>query len=299
MSSTVVTRWEDLRDITGGTKRHREAVAAWLGVRPAVLYWGDSWFSTPLYPNLARQSAARIDGLRMIVGKPGAQAAGFLVKRNIDKICDRIAGNPFDVLGLSIGGNDALSDRLEAVFAPWMKGTLTKLSPEDAFARVLDSGIFTRLTDRYRTLMDTVQRRVIPKRRHFKVVGHTYAPLHRLGAKGDLTISNIGLIAILKDDVGPWLFGPMARVLTDATAGATFSRYLLGNGFRDTVLATIASEYNGLFSYADFASFEDLSDDSFWYDEIHPTEAGFARLAPRYNVAIRAALPTVKQGAVD
>jgi len=39
-------------------------------------------------------------------------------------------------------------------------------------------------------------------------------------------------------------------------------------------------------------------DESFWYDEIHPTEAGFAALADPYNLAIRAALPPAKRTAV-
>lgn len=86
MQTNIVTRWEGWRELRGGSPRHRHAVDAWLQTHPAVLYWGDSWFSTPLYPNLARQSAARIDGLCMIVGKPGATAAQLLSARNLSSM---------------------------------------------------------------------------------------------------------------------------------------------------------------------------------------------------------------------
>ena len=55
----LVTRWEDWRKLIGPqNSRHRKLVLEQLKTQPALLYWGDSWFSTPLYPNLARQSAA-------------------------------------------------------------------------------------------------------------------------------------------------------------------------------------------------------------------------------------------------
>lgn len=299
MHSTVLTRWEDLRDLTKGPKRHREAVAAWLATRPAILYWGDSWFSTPLYPNLARQSAARIDGLRMIVGKPGATAAKLMGARDIRQLCDRLSANPFDLLCVSAGGNDALSDRLKTVFQAWMKTNRAKIPPQDAFQILLDSKLFERLRGRYERLLEALAKSVLPKRPHFRVVGHGYAPLFRIGAKGDLSIENIGLIAILKDDVGPWLFGPMARVLADAGAGKVFADLLLLDGFRDRVLKPLTAAYPGLFSFADLSATAGLDDSAPWYDEIHPTEEGFALCVPTLNGALRAALPADKAAAVS
>ena len=298
MKANVVTRWEDWRDLRGGDRRHRRAVDEWLQSHPAVLYWGDSWFSTPLYPNLARQSAELIDGLLMIIGKPGTTAADLLSPRQVARMMDRIKANPFDVLCISVGGNDALSDRLAAVFAQWMGPKRPALTAIHAFEMLVDSKLFTRLADRYRLLLDSVQAQVIRKKPEFKVVGQTYAPLHRIGVPGDLTIENIGLIAILKDDVGPWLWGPMKKVLADAKEGATFSNLLLVNGFRDSVLTQMTKEYAGLFSYADIASVGALSDSKYWHDEIHPTADGFALCAPRLNAAVRAGLPEAKRAAV-
>lgn len=298
MHSTVLTRWEELRDLTKGSKRHRQAVADWLITRPAVLYWGDSWFSTPLYPNLARQSAARVEGLRMIVGKPGATAAQLMSAREIKRFCERIKANPFDLLCLSAGGNDCLSDRLKMVFKPWMTGSKAKIAPQDAFNILLDSKLFDRLRERYELLLDSLTKNVLAVRPHFRVVGHSYAPLRRIGAAGDLTIDNIGLIAILKDDVGPWLFGPMKKVLSDAEAGKDFADLLLLDGFRDLVMEPLKFTYPGLFTYADMASVSELDDAAMWHDEIHPTEAGFALCVGPLNDALRNALPAAKRAAV-
>lgn len=298
MHSNVITRWEELRDIAQGSKRHRQAVADWLQTRPAVLYWGDSWFSTPLYPNLARQSAARIDGLRMIVGKPGATAAQLMGGRDIDRLCSRIKANPFDLLCVSAGGNDALSDRLKTVFAPWMKGNKAKIGPQAAFQILVGSKLFDRLFDRYDRLLDALKKQVLPGRPHFRVVGHGYAPLNRIGAAGDLTIDNIGLIAILKDDVGPWLYGPMAKVLSTPAEGKAFADLLLQGGFRDLVLKPLKAKYPGLFTYADLSLIPALDNPSLWYDEIHPTEQGFALCVPALNDTIRSALPAAKRSAV-
>jgi hypothetical protein len=298
MAPNVLLRWEDLREITSGPKRHREAVALWLASRPAVLYWGDSWFSTPLYPNLARQSAWRIDGLRMIVGKPGAQAAELMTARRLDSLVDRIRGNPFDLLVVSAGGNDALSDRLKKVFKPWMRGSPARLSAADAFELLLDDGLFERIAGRYRLLLQKIEKKVLPKRPHFRVVSHGYAPLLRIGQAGALTIPNIGLIAILKNDVGPWLYGPMERVLSGQDEAKPFADLLLGEGFRKQVLETIADEFAGLFSFADLAQVAALADPLNWYDEIHPTGEGFAQAALRLNDELRFALPAAKRAAV-
>jgi hypothetical protein len=298
MSSTLVTRWEELRELTGGGKRHRAAVDEWLATRPAVLYWGDSWFSTPLYPNLARHSAWRIDGLRMIVGKPGATAADLLSARSVAATIDRLQNNPFDLLAVSAGGNDALSERLEQVFEPWMTSKRPKLEPEDAFQRLVDHKLFERLASRYRHLLQRVQQDVLPKRKHFRVISHTYAPLIRIGQAGDLSIPNIGLIAILKDDVGPWLYGPMKKVLKDSAAAGAFARHLLVDGFGSLVLAEMQKEFAGLFTYSDLAAVPELADPRAWYDEIHPTGEGFEACAPHLNAILRVALPPAKRAAV-
>src|SRR5690606_13062781 len=91
-----VTRWEQWRRALGPSgSRQRANVEAFLDRHPAILYWGDSWFSSPLYLILARQSARRINGFGMIKGKPGALADSLLSTREVERMGDRIANNPF------------------------------------------------------------------------------------------------------------------------------------------------------------------------------------------------------------
>ena len=75
---------------------------------------------------------------------------------------------------------------------------------------------------------------------------------------------------------------------------------LLRDGFRDRVLKPLTgkNELGGLFSYADFTPESEAKRASFWNDEIHPAEAGFAILAQTLNQELRSCLPVAKQGAV-
>jgi hypothetical protein len=293
MRSTVLTRWEHLRELTGGSQQHVRSVRAYLASHPAVLYYGDSWFSTPLYRNLAQQSAEAIDGIRMIVGKPGAQAKELFDNKSASDLTARVKAFPFDVVALSAGGNDVLSARLKVFFKPWMEGKKAKLSADAAFASLLEQGAFERIAERYRHMLKSLQS-LNSSKRQLRVVGHGYLPLHVIGKPGDLSIKNIGLIAILKDDVGPWLYGPMKRVLEDPASAKEFATLLLVDGFKKRVLDVLSREFHGFFSAADLRGAK-LNNDQYWYDEIHPTEAGFARCVPSFNAEIRAAIPKSKQ----
>jgi hypothetical protein len=46
------------------------------------------------------------------------------------------------------------------------------------------SKVFVRIADRYRLLLDTLQAKVVKKRKDFRVVGQSYAPLCRIGVAG-------------------------------------------------------------------------------------------------------------------
>ena len=76
-----------------------------------------------------------------------------------------------------------------------------------------------------------------------------------------------------------------------------FAHRLLLDGFRDRVLAPSKRAFPGLFTYADFSGIAGTEDKAFWYDEIHPTEAGFGTLALGFNAMVRAALPAAKRAA--
>ena len=297
------TRWETWRTLMGPrNSRHRRRVEDFLRMRPALLYWGDSWFSTPLYLNLARQSLLRIDGMAMVVGKPGETASELFANDRIDHMLGRILGSPFDVLCLSAGGNDQLSERLAQSFAAWQPpNARPKIDAATAFGLLDAVDGFGPVRARYAALLTQVRRKVLPKRPGFRVVGHTYAPLQRIGAPADLSVQNIGLIAWLKGEVGPWLWAPMRHVLSDLGEGKRFADLLLFQGFRDQVLRPLSARdaFGDFFSHADFEGFAPARQPGFWYDEIHPTEAGFEALAMAFNEAVRRALPSVKRAAVQ
>lgn len=280
--------WDGIRDATGTpSSAKRKVWRDYLKNRPAIAYWGDSWFTTPLYRNLNWQSFSRIDGISIRLGKPGYLAADMCTRSQVRDYAERLASREFDLLCISIGGNDALDKRLAKVF----KGK-SGLSAADAYGEVVSAGILQGIFDSYCTLMDAMTE-LAP---HIPVVGHTYAPLLKIGEKGKTDIMNLGLARPLIGNVGPWLWRPMKDVLKSKAEAKLFADLLLQQGFAG-VLAQVKRAYRR-FSYADFSGVKEAEQLSFWYDEIHPTEDGFAVLAEVFNNEIRAALPQHKRSAV-
>lgn len=230
----IYDNWSQVTAATGtpGSARRR-AWGGYLATRPAIAYWGDSWFSTPLYRNLYWNSFARIDGA-------------------------------------------------------------SRMPVDAAYQAVVDDGVFARVRERYAILLSALS----TVGGGFRVVGHGYAPLQRIGAAGATSIKNLGLAAPLVGNVGPWLWPAMRPVLGTHEAARAFARRLLVDGFRDQVLVPSRRDFGGLFSFVDFAGIPDAAADAFWYDEIHPTEAGFAVRATGLNPLLRAALPAAKRAAV-
>jgi len=301
----LISHWIDWREAYGSKhSRQRREMDRLLKTRPMLMYLGDSWFSTPLYRNLAKQSAASVDGMGIVLGKPGGLAADLFSDKELDRLQGRLEGSPFDVLIVSAGGNDALSERLNNVFNGWIIGSQSrpKIGVDEAFQVLLDAGMFDDgqgggILGRYRALLQLAQS-LRPIRDQFRVVGHTYAPLRRIGVPAELRVDNLGLVAFVKGSAGPWLWSVMQHVLHDVGAGRAFARKLLVDGFKSRVLDVLVPAFPGLFSYADFTTLDGIDNDAFWYDEIHPNEEGFASMAPDLNNRIRDALPEGKRGAV-
>lgn len=287
----IYADWNAVRHATGTpSSRQRRAWRAYLLTRPAIAYWGDSWFSTPLYKNLYWNSFVRIDGISLRLGGPGLTAAKLCTQSRCRNYAERLRSREFDLLCLSIGGNDGLGPRLAAIFAD-----AGRMHAEDAFAELLAARLFDGIRERYAVLLEAMSR----VGGAFRVVGHGYVPPLKIGDPGRTSIKNLGLAAPLIGNVGPWLWPTMRPVLGSKAEVARFARLMLVDGFRDRVLAPSKADFPSLFSYADFSQVADTADPAFWYDEIHPTEAGFATLAVGYNAMLRAALPAAKRGAVS
>lgn len=285
--------WNQVRAATGTPgSRQRRAWRDVLAGRPAIAYWGDSWFSTPLYPNLHWNSFVHIDGMAIRLGGPGLTAARMCTPRACRSNAARLDACEFDLLCVSVGGNDCLGPRLARIF----EGA-TAMDAPAAFARVLEHGVLERVRTRYQILLEAMS----AVGGDFRVVGHGYAPLamDAIGRRGAVDIKNLGLVAPLVGHVGPWLWPAVRAVFEDDRGeAARFARLLLVDGFRDQVLAPSRTQFSGLFSYADFSGLDDTADGGFWYDEIHPTAEGFATLASGFNAMLRAALPPRKRDAV-
>lgn len=286
----IYSNWDVVKDATGTpNSRKRKVWREVLQNRPAIAYWGDSWFSTPLYKNLYWNSFARIDGISLRLGGPGLTAAKMLTPANCRDQAERLKSREFDLVCLSIGGNDALGARLTSLFdrAP-------RMDADVAFQRLLDARVFDVLRERYHLVLSELAK----VGSNFRVVGHGYARLQKIGDPGKTSIKNLGLVAPLIGNVGPWLWPATKGALGTKAEAKRFADLLLVDGFRDRVLAPSKADFPRLFSYADFSAVAEADDPAFWYDEIHPTEAGFGVLATRYNAMIRAALPTAKRAAV-
>lgn len=286
----VYADWSAIKDATGTPgSRKRKLWREVLRTRPAIAYWGDSWFSTPLYKNLYWNSFARIDGISLRLGGPGLTAAKMLTPANCREQAERLKSREFDLVCLSIGGNDSLGPRLATLF-----DVAPRMDADDAFQRLLDARLFEGIRDRYHLALSELAK----IGGDFRVVGHGYARLQKIGDPGKTSIKNLGLLSPLVGNVGPWLWPAMKGPLGSKAEAKRFADLLLVDGFRDRVLAPSKADFPKLFSYADFSQVADAADPAFWYDEIHPTEAGFGVLAVGYNALIRAALPAPKRAAV-
>ena len=288
----IYDNWQQVATASGTPgSRHRRLWREYLRTRPAIAYWGDSWFSTPLYKNLYWNSFSRIEGMSLRLGGPGLSAKQMCTPRACANTAERLASREFDLLCVSIGGNDCLGEDLKAMFAGQRR-----MDVAAAFERVLDLGAFDALRERSAILL----RAMSAIGGDFRVISHGYALLQprMIGEPGKVNIKTLGLVAVPLGHVGPWLWPAMRDVLGSKARAAEFARRLLLDGFRDRVLAPSKRDFPGLFSHADFSRLSEPDEPGFWYDEIHPTEEGFGVLAGGYNALMRSVLPARNQAAV-
>ena len=218
----IYSDWSAVKAASGTPgSRKRKLWREVLRTRPAIAYWGDSWFSTPLYKNLCWNSFARIDGLSLRLGGPGLTAAKMLTAAACRENAERLAAREFDLVCLSIGGNDALGARLSTLFdgAP-------RMDADAAFRRLLDAQVFARLRERYHVALSALA----AVGGGFRVVGHGYARLQKIGDPGKTSIKNLGLLAPLVGNVGPWLWPAMKGTLGSKAEARRFADLLLVDG---------------------------------------------------------------------
>ncbi|UHQ19064.1 hypothetical protein LVB87_12855 [Lysobacter sp. KIS68-7] len=262
---------------------------------PVVFCEGDSWFSTPLAMNLldwlvfpTPQEEARgvpivgQGGLFFRAEHSGDLALDIFKPRNFNDLMRWYGGFDFDIALLSAGGNDFVGTFLEKTFA-----RLGPMTPQAAFDVVRTKT--TRYAD-VRNAYASGLARMLAVRPNTPIIGHTYAYPLRMGVAAELTLANIGAIALMKDDIGPWIGPPMKHVLPTVAEQRQFARLLI-DGFVELVLEPLARDprFAGRYRFIDLRTqAPNVSD---WFDEMHPTGETFHRLSKPFAAEIAAAAP--------
>lgn len=271
---------------------------------PVVFCEGDSWFSTPLAMNLldwivspAPQDEERgvpllgNGGLFFRAERSGDHASrnpddpkrSMFVRDNIDDLIGWYSNFEFDLILLSAGGNDFVDSFLKRTL-----GNRSGLSAQAAFQLVLDSGKYETVRKAYALFLQAA----IAARPGVPVLAHSYDYPQLIGRAGALTPGNIGVAALLKKSVGPWI-GPHIQGIVEAERIA-FVRMLI-DGFEHNVLRALKNDarFAATFDYVDLRGTLARADQ--WFDEMHPTEAGFHALATKVRGAMIGKLPVAKR----
>ena len=287
--SLMTTRRGEFRELYRRLRRKPDAFAA----TPIVFCEGDSWFSTPLSMNLldwlvwpAPADEARgvplfgAGGLFFRTEDSGDLALDMFSAGGIRDLASWYDGFEFDLVLLSAGGNDFVDGFLEKTF----RGA-GRMRVADAYEQVVRTGRYEQVRDAYRALVERFQR----IRPGTPILAHTYDYPQRMGEPARLTLGNIGAAALLKQGVGPWIGNRIAHVLPDAADQRRFARQLI-DGFVERVLVPLrdARDTGRIFDFVDLRG--TLAQPSQWFDEMHPTGAGFAALADRFRRGMRAKL---------
>jgi hypothetical protein len=284
--SVYTTRRAEFRKI------HRALLRdPWLRQRtPVVFCEGDSWFSTPLSMNLLdwlvyptpeeeRRGVPIVGrgGLFFRAEHSGDLAIDIFKPRRFNDVMRWYDSIDFDIALLSAGGNDFVGKFLKTTFA--RKGAMTPQAAYD-FLRTTTTR-FEDVRDAYAFALG----RMVSLRPKTPIIGHTYAYPLRMGVPADLTIANLGALALLKDNAGPWIGPQMARVLPTIEAQRAFAALLI-DGFVEHVLQPLANDrrFRGRFRYIDLREGVPRVED--WFDEMHPTGAAFHRLSKPFAQAI-------------
>jgi hypothetical protein len=278
------------RDVYRLLKRHHL-----LDTTPVILCEGDSWFSTPLSMNLIDQlvfatpeeeAAGKVffgkGGLFFRAEKSGDRALNMFTEKNVNKLSKWYKAFDFDLVLLSAGGNDFVDEFLKKLFK-----NKPVITVQQAVQLVIDSGQYDKVLAAYRVFIN----KFISEKPHIPIIAHTYDYPVLLGKPANLTLSNIGLIALFKKKVGDWISNHVEDSLPNLNDQVEFAKQLIDN-FESRILSPLAIEFNNNFSYVDLRN--TLTED-LWFDEMHPSGLGFHKLAQKLKKPISDTLPVNKK----
>lgn len=225
---------------------YRRKIKNWAGLR--VVAEGDSWFQ---YPFL-------IDDVVDHLFQPWAiycvSGAGDLLSdmARQDEVTAAVIAEQPDVLILSGGGNDLLGD---GKLVNYLKPHAAGMAPADYVTGKFDDMVATNAT----IYGELVSKALTAGAR--RIVCHSY----------DYVIPHSGR----------WLGRPMLKLgITDKLTQRAIIRILIDR-FHSTLTA-MAAGFGGKVAIADCRG---AVADNEWYDELHPTSAGFAKVARIFRAA--------------
>ena len=284
--SLMSTRRGEFRALYRRLARDRRAFAS----TPVVFCEGDSWFSTPLSMNLldwlvwpAPQDEAHgvplfgAGGLFFRAEDSGDLALDMFDARSVRDLADWYDGFAFDLVLLSAGGNDFTDRFLERLFR-----NAAPMCVDAAFQRVVASRRYGEVAVAYRRLVERFQ----SIRPGTPILAHSYDYPIELGRPAKLALGNLGAAALLRQGAGPWIGNRIAHVLPRIDQQRRFVRLLI-DGFVERVLVPLRDDRTTgkVFDFVDLRG--TLTRGAQWFDEMHPTGAGFALLADTYRTQMR------------
>lgn len=236
---------------------YKRRMKNWTGLRAVAE--GDSWFQYPIKLKDVIDQLIDLDQFRYAIY--GLSEAGDLLGDIVreDELCEAVEKeNPHIVL-ISGGGNDMVGgERMKEMVHKFTPSRKPENYPNAKFGAFLDQ-----LESLYRKLFD----RLLRQKPHLKIICHGYD--HAIPANGR------------------WLGKPLAKAkIVDPALQRGIVAEMIDRFNRR--LIDVARDYPGAVYHADCRELVDPS--SQWYDELHPTDSGYLKVARRFDQVIQRAL---------
>lgn len=224
-------------------RTYRDRIDSWDG--PVAVSEGDSWFQFPFLLDDVIDQLNK-DYAIFSLGAAGDLLADIVVQ---DELVGAIQSEQPDVVFLSGGGNDLLGGgRLATVLAPFKEGRPADEYPTEAFDAVLRQAL-----DQYANVLEAALVAGAPA-----IVCHSY----------DYAIP----------DGGRWLGRPLASLdILDAGLQREIIKVLMDRFFDGMSQLVAQREFRGRVVLADCRG--KVGEKSAWWDELHPKDQGFLRVA--------------------
>ena len=242
------------------------------GVFPTVLAVGDSWFwylKSNLLITLHKLLNKRQQHIVLVRGANGAEAVEYtsgLVRTQIEWDLDPVKGygKTLRAVLLSGGGNDLAGPD---DFVPLLKPDCSaEVLPQDCFAPGQPDALFQTVANALRQTVDLVQQK-IPGTPVF-IHGYDYANPNGIGFLG----------------LGQWLQYPMDLCKVPRGLQQGVVNFCIDTYWEH--LTALRDAYGGVVHLVDQRGTLDRTD---WANELHPTPAGFRRLAKCWEPVLQQA----------